>query len=203
MKFTNPPFWVKWIYPQAKWSFPRHRGELHFTFDDGPHPETTPVILEILQQYNAKATFFCLGKNAEQYPDLLDLIRQHGHTVGNHGYEHWSALKTCNHLIIKNFIKGKEKTQAQLFRPPYGFLLPWQYLKIKKQSRIILWDIMPYDFDSNTSTKDCINTILRKAKDGSVIVLHENDKAKTKCINTLQATLKHFTQLGYKFTSLH
>lgn len=196
----QPPLLVRWLYHEIKWSFPRRKGVLHFTFDDGPNPATTLAILQILKKYQAKATFFCSGICVEQYPELVDAIKQEGHVVANHGYNHVKTYSSTK--IIENAIKGARVVKSDICRVPYG-ILPWRaYWVLKKQFRLVFWDVMAYDFDSTFEPQDCIELVKRKVKDGSVIVFHDNDKSGRNCLSALPVLLEYYAKSGYVFTSV-
>jgi peptidoglycan-N-acetylglucosamine deacetylase len=197
---VHPPFWSRWLYADIKWSFPSHKGELHFSFDDGPNPNTTPQLLQLLDDFEAKATFFCLGCNLERYPFLKREIENRGHLIANHGYRHvkgWSSQ-----VLIKNANQGTKYSNSLLFRPPYGLVLPKAYNVLKKCYQIILWDVMAYDFDSRQTPKKCADRVINYAKDGSVIVFHDNEKSISNCLGALRILLPYYQQRGVCFTTI-
>jgi peptidoglycan/xylan/chitin deacetylase (PgdA/CDA1 family) len=133
MYLINIPKWQRWFFPGAIFS-KKEENIVYLTFDDGPNTGITDDVLTILESYNAKATFFCLGKNAEQYPDLLKKIREKGHAIGNHGYKHINGWRTIDKTYIENVEKGKSILQSNLFRPPYGKITISQFLKLRKSN---------------------------------------------------------------------
>lgn len=196
----QPPLLLRWLYHEIKWSFPCNKGELHFTFDDGPNPVTTLEILEILEKYRAKATFFCSGICVEQYPELVDAIKQEGHVVANHGYNHVKTYSSTK--IIENAIQGERVVKSDICRVPYG-ILPWRaYCVLKRRFKLVFWDVMAYDFDLTFEPQDCIELVKRKAQDGSVIVFHDNDKSSKNCLLALPVLLEFYANAGYVFTSV-
>lgn len=192
----------KIFYPSIKKSFPLEKGKLFFTFDDGPNPDVTPQILSVLKQYNAKATFFCLGRNVEKHPELLQQIINEGHSIGNHTFSHLNGFSNSTKQYIADIQKASERIKSNLFRPPYGKITPLQYISIKKKYKIILWSIMAYDFDQTLSTSDCIDIILRNAKDGSIIVFHDSQKAKDHVLQALPVLLEELSKRSFLFDKI-
>ncbi len=176
---------------------------IYLTFDDGPNHIITEKVLNILKNYNAKASFFCKGKNAVIYSDIIDKIKADGHMIGNHSYSHYNAFKVANKKWLKDISIKSPVRDSHFFRPPYGRILPWQYYKLKKIYKIILWDVMTYDYrEDNTIEK--INSIIRKnVRDGSIIVFHDTITAASKMLPALNDTLKYYIDLGYKFDKIH
>jgi peptidoglycan/xylan/chitin deacetylase (PgdA/CDA1 family) len=196
------PFWVKYIFPQAIMSFLDASGKLFLSFDDGPNPVSTPFILKVLKQYNAKATFFCLGSEVEKYPDLYEQIISEGHTVGNHSYSHLNGCKTSFSTYKNDVEKASRVIQSKLFRPPYGKITPKQYNYLKKNFKIVLWDVMAYDFDLLLQPEQCVQNITNHAKYGSIVVLHDNEKAFLNIEKVLPEILKHYSEKGISFEGL-
>jgi peptidoglycan/xylan/chitin deacetylase (PgdA/CDA1 family) len=157
----------------------------YLTFDDGPFPTTTPLILEKLKKLNVKATFFCTGKQAEKHIDLLDMIIAHGHIVGNHGHCHLNGWKTSIEEYVSNINRSKQRLKSNLFRPPYGKLTWKQYQKLKTNNKIVLWDNMPGDFDKSLSQSQVISNFKRNLKSGTIVVLHDNPQSISKCLAIL------------------
>lgn len=180
MYFKRTPNIIKRLFPSIIWDFPNVENKIYLTFDDGPHPEITPWILEQLKKHNAKATFFCLGKNVEKYPEIIKQILEDGHTIGNHGYAHLNGWNTndveyledaekCNKLLVKNTNNG-------LFRPAYGKIKISQISNLKSKYNIVNWSLMPGDFDQNITSEKCFENLC-KAKVGDIIILHDNEKS--------------------------
>jgi peptidoglycan-N-acetylglucosamine deacetylase len=176
--------------------------EVYFTFDDGPHPENTALILDILKRYDAKGSFFCTGEQIEKHPELFYRIQSEGHVIGNHGYKHLKASKISGQTFLENFEKGRLLSNSWLFRPPYGGIRLSGYLKIKDETKIVLWDIMPGDFDPEVSQEECVNNILANIHPGSIIVLHDSCFSAKRLISILESSLTQLKNLGYSFSSL-
>lgn len=152
---------------------------VHLTFDDGPHPEITPWVLDRLDKLDAKATFFFVGRNAEQFPELVTETRRRGHTVGNHTYFHLNGWNTSCEQYLDDVERCNTLLKSTLFRPPFGRITPGQVKALRKRYRIIMWDVMPGDYKQHRSPETILNRIMSRARPGSIIVLHENEKAWT------------------------
>lgn len=187
MYFVRIPYIIKKLFPSIIWDLPNDENKIYLTFDDGPHPEYTPWILEQLQKYEAKATFFCLGVNIKKYPEIVQQILNEGHAIGNHGYAHLNGWETNNDDYLQNYLKCQELlkqvtgTDNNIFRPAYGKVKKSQILHLKSQisnhkSQIINWSLMPGDFDQNDTSELCFSN-LKRVKKGDIIVLHDNHKS--------------------------
>ncbi|MCB0507644.1 MAG: polysaccharide deacetylase family protein [Bacteroidetes bacterium] len=181
MYFVRTPYIIKRLMPSITWEISNEKNAIFLTFDDGPHPEITPWILKQLKAYNAKATFFCLGKNAEQYPNTLKQILEEGHTIGSHGYAHLNGWKTSDDIYLEDVNKSFEVLQkmninTQLFRPAYGRISLTSLKKIQAKYAVINWSLMPGDFDSSITSEKCLSN-LQRIKSGDIIVLHDNEKS--------------------------
>lgn len=184
------------------WRIPGNEKIIYLTFDDGPIPELTPFVLETLKKYNAKATFFCVGDNARKYPQLLQDIIGQGHSVGNHTHNHCDGWKKNSDEYERNIQRGFDFIPGKMFRPPYGHITPWQINRMKDQVYIILWTVLSYDFDNNTTPARCLRNVMRFTKRGSIVVFHENLKAIPRLKYTLPRYLEHYISQGYRFEAL-
>lgn len=169
--FVRTPQIIQRLFPKVTWR-KKNSNAIFLTFDDGPNPEVTPLLLELLREHRVRATFFLLGKNAEKYPELVKLIQEENHTIGFHCYEHINSQKLNRVSLLKNFKLPKNFPATALFRPPYGKLKFWQYNFLKYKFPLIGWTIMPGDFDQKISIQKQLNRLL-KAKPGDIVVLHE------------------------------
>jgi peptidoglycan/xylan/chitin deacetylase (PgdA/CDA1 family) len=197
MRLFRPIFLLKLFYPQAIFRIKTRNKELCLTFDDGPHPESTPRILDILDAHNIKALFFCSGQEAEKYPGLIALIISKGHIVGNHGYRHLDGLITNTDTYVRNISKASGFTSQHLLRPPFGRIRPSQYRELLKNYRIVLWDLMPYDFDKKMSSEKVLCVLKKRIRPGSVIALH--DKVCSSVHSFLEDFIIYAGDKGYKF----
>lgn len=199
-------YWVKtstifkFIFKGLVWSIPAKKNTLFLTFDDGPTPGVTDFVLDILDHYNAKATFFCLGKNIEQHPGIFEDIIQQDHAVGNHTYSHKNGWKTKNKIYYQDVKDFPYPTK--LFRPPYGKITLSQYSVLRTQYSIIMWDVLSGDFDPKVSGEQCLTNVLKYAQPGSIIVFHDSVKAREKLKYALPKVLEHFSNKGYEFSAI-
>lgn len=195
-------------HPLTKFGFAigriRHKPKtLYLSFDDGPEPLTTFKILEILKKYNAKATFFCLGEKAEKFKYIVDIINEEGHSIGNHGYHHLNSFKVNNKKWIHNMQKESPVSISYFYRPPYGKILPWQIYQLKNNRKLILWDVLTYDFTLEYSVNDVKRIIKKYVRDGSIIVFHDNIFSAPRMIPSLEFTLQYFGRKGYSFDRIN
>ena len=201
--FVKTPWWLKKIYPECVWQMPEGQKKIYLTFDDGPHPVATPFVLEQLKKYNAKGTFFCIGKNVEEYPFLYEELLDDGHAVGNHTYNHLNGWKTSDTAYIDNITLARQRIDSSLFRPPYGRATKFQ-LKILKQLGLqsIMWSVLSGDFDTQLSKEKCLKNVLGKTRDGSIIIFHDSAKAFERLEYTLHHVLEHFSSKGFQFEKI-
>jgi peptidoglycan/xylan/chitin deacetylase (PgdA/CDA1 family) len=171
------PGWLKKLFAGWIWQMPVTKNTVFLTFDDGPTPEVTPMVLAFLYKYQGKATFFCTGKKAEKQAGILQEIIKNGHQLGNHGYHHLDGFNLKARKHFENMMHGKRITGSSLYRPPYGHLWPWQSTLLKKESKIVMWTIMSYDFDNTLAPDECLHNITQHIKPGSIIVFHDTEKA--------------------------
>lgn len=164
---------ARMIYPEALFRISTCQKELMLTFDDGPDPLYTLPLAEILEKQKVKAVFFCSGEKAEAFPSIISHLKAMGHIIGNHGYEHLDGWKTPSAKYIENVRRASPFTSDSLFRPPYGKMKLSQYSELKKDFRIILWDLMPYDFDKDLGGEGSFKILKKMIRTGSVIVLHD------------------------------
>lgn len=202
MRQFNTPSWLIRLFPKITWKFSSSEKVIYLTFDDGPVPEATPFVLEQLAVYKAEATFFCVGENAMKNPDLLKAIQTAGHSVGNHTYNHLNGWKTQTATYINNIEKCKNILPSRLFRPPYGKITPAQYLHLRKEYQLVLWDVVSYDFDAGLTPYDCLEALKRYVKAGSVVVFHDSAKSISTLRRVLPETLAYFSDLGYSFRKI-
>ena len=197
MRIFRPCFIAGWIFPEAIFRIKTDEKIICLTFDDGPDPASTPVLLEILGRHNIKALFFCTGRNAENHPSLMARILSEGHLTGNHTWSHLNGWTTS----VKNYMEDAEKASAvssdKWFRPPFGRLRYFQYYRLKKKYRILFWDIMPYDFDASFAPEDSLKVLLKKIRPGSIVVLHDN--AMSSSAVYLESFIMEVKLRGYRF----
>ncbi len=175
---------------------------LYLTFDDGPIPEVTPWVLEQLARHDARATFFCVGENAERYPEILADLVDAGHAVGNHTHNHLSGWGTDHQPYIQNVRRCAEVIDSKLFRPPYGRLSPRKAQTLQRHYRIVMWDVLSGDFDSALSPEECLANVLDNIADGSIVVFHDSLKSERNLRYVLPRVLSILSKEGYRFAAI-
>lgn len=190
------------IAPNVTWKVKTNDKVLYLTFDDGPHPSITPMVLGILEEYNAKATFFCVGDNVTKYPEIFNEIISKGHAVGNHTFNHIKGWQSTNQSYIDNIKKAAEVIPSNLFRPPFGRIKPSQIKLLKKDYRIIMWSILTRDYDKSLNPYTALKHLNKLTKPGDVVVFHDSEKAKENMLVMLKGMLQHFNQQQYRFKAL-
>ena len=192
------------IYPEFIWRIPNEKKEIYLTFDDGPIPEITEYVLEELNKYQAKATFFCIGANIEKHPNIFQQVINQGHTVGNHTFNHLRGWDTENEEYFENFQQCESLIQnpKKLFRPPYGRIKRSQSKEIIKTHKIIMWDVLSGDYDQSLSQERVLNKSIKHTEEGSIVLFHDSIKASKNMMFTLPRYLAHFSEQGFTFKSL-
>ena len=190
------------IFPSLVWKNATTEKKVWLTFDDGPTAEVTPFVLDTLKENNVKATFFCLGKQIEKHPEIFQRIKAEGHDIGNHSFSHTNGFTTCT----KKYLKDIEKCQniipeTKLFRPPFGNIYPWQISKLKKDFKIIMWDVVGWDFDKNTSKEKCFLNVVNNVGSGSIILLHDNEKAQENLQYALPKIIEALKERRFAFSA--
>lgn len=199
MFLVRPPALVTKLFFNLVWNIPNEEKNIYLTFDDGPIPETTPIVLDTLDEFGVKATFFCVGENVAKYPDLFQEIRRRGHTVGNHTYNHLNGWKTETAAYIENIERANQLINASLFRPPYGKITQHQKSQVMKQFKIVMWDVLSRDYDLSISREECLNNVLTFTKPGSVIVFHDSIKARRNMTYVVPRAIETLLHNGYHF----
>jgi peptidoglycan/xylan/chitin deacetylase (PgdA/CDA1 family) len=192
------------LYRKLVWRMPTDdKPAVYLTFDDGPHPIATPFVLDTLKGYNAKATFFCIGKNVDEQPEIYRNIQEQGHTIGNHTQNHLNGWKTDNDNYIKNVDIAARKIKSNLFRPPYGRITRGQIKALRNKPYIIyMWDVLSGDFDTNLTPEQCLKNVLNNIEPGSIIVFHDSEKAWPRMCYALPEVLKYCTEKNWQLRSL-
>ena len=202
MNLVRIPRILKWTFPEITWEIPDAAPSLYLTFDDGPTPGITAGVLESLEKFHAKATFFCIGRNVERHPDIYRQILDAGQVTGNHTYSHLKGWYTPNREYFEDVALAAELIRSRLYRPAYGMITPSQLRHLKQGYRIVMWDIMSYDFAYNTSPEKCLGNVIRYVKPGSVVVFHDSLKASEKVLYALPRVLEYFSGKGFSFKSI-
>jgi peptidoglycan-N-acetylglucosamine deacetylase len=205
--FVKTPWLLKKIYSSYIWSLPPTENAIYFTFDDGPHPTITPFVLSKLKEYGALATFFCIGKNVVDHPDIYRQILDGGHRVGNHTHNHLNGWNTDSEIYLKDVSQASRYIESELFRPPYGKITLFQSRNLPaamkgKKARVIMWDVLSADFDPSVTREQSLQFVVLRASAGSIVVFHDSEKAFQKLEYVLPRVLHHFSEKGFRFLSL-
>jgi peptidoglycan-N-acetylglucosamine deacetylase len=216
-------FLMRALYPNVIWRIPSVKKEIFLTFDDGPIPEITEFVLEELEKYQAKATFFCIGGNIEKYPEIFQMVINQQHTIGNHTFNHvrgWDVeddyyidnFKKCEEIIVERFsifdVKNssiehqKSNIEHRMFRPPFGRIKRSQAKEILKTHEIIMWDVLTGDYDQSLSKERVLSKVFQHTEQGSIVLFHDSIKASKNMMYALPRFLEHFSEQGYIFKSL-
>lgn len=222
MYLIKSPLLLKWYYPSLLWNKSRTEKVIYLTFDDGPIPNVTDFVLKTLKVFNAKATFFCIGDNIVKHPEVFERVKNDGHAIGNHTFNHLKGWKTDNETYLQNTLKCQELTQTNLFRPPYGRIKKSQIRSLElgvwssefkapsnsqpttpnSQLQIIMWDVLSGDFDTKLSPEKCYQNVIKHTENGSIIVFHDSLKAFDRLSYALPKVLAYFTEKGFTFSTL-
>lgn len=209
MYFKKFPGILRNIYPDYLWRVNTQEKEVFLTFDDGPTPEISTAVLKMLEEVEAKATFFLLGKNIETHPLLAHEMIDAGHSIGNHGYGHLNGWKTSNYNYFKDFIQAQRAIQeytgyrTELYRPAYGRITPKQARNIMKSHQIVMMDVMGGDFDLKLGEQEVFDNVVNNVRPGSIICLHDSEKAWPRLSKSLPRILAHLREDGYCFKALN
>lgn len=203
---VTTPWWLRLAFPKGlTWDIPTTEKNLYLTFDDGPHPDVTPFVLDELKKYGAKATFFCIGRNVKEYPQVYKRILEEGHRTGNHTFQHLHAGKTNDEQWLTDVKDASTYIDSDLFRPPYGRIKSFG-AKLLLQShppfRIIMWNVLSADFDVSKTGNQCFEYVKKYGRAGSIVVFHDSEKAFPRLKEALPRSLEHFASQGFQFKSI-
>ena len=202
MLFVKTPILIMKLFPELIWHFASRKesqeDQVYLTFDDGPTPEVTPWVLDCLKEYNARGTFFCLGRNVDKHPKIYNEILDRGHAVGNHTYSHLKGWKTTHTEYMDDIQLASHNIESQLFRPPYGRFRQTQIREIRKDYDIVMWDLLSQDYDQNITPQKCLVNVRSNIRPGSIIVFHDSVKAKKNLYYTLPQILEEYSE-KYRF----
>jgi peptidoglycan-N-acetylglucosamine deacetylase len=191
------------LYPNLVWKIADSSKTIYLTFDDGPIPEITEFVLETLEQYQAKASFFVIGNNVLQNPKIFDKILANGHSVGNHTMSHPNGWKTDYEAYMKNIADCQVLLPKQkYFRPPYGRITQKQAKAVLQSQQIAMWSVLSGDFSKDISPEKCLKKTTQYSKPGSIVLFHDSQKASKNMMHTLPRYIAHFKELGYNFAAL-
>ena len=199
----QPPRWMSRFYPESLWFAPKPSSSVYLTFDDGPVPEVTPWVLETLERYQARATFFCVGNNVVQYPEIYQQITDRGHSIGNHTMHHVKGFKTPWKMYVKDVILAQQYIPSSLFRPPYGQLTRYQAKALKQLGyKLIFWDVISYDYLQEPLTDAHANALLQQIRPGSIVLFHDSNKAYLRLQVLLPKVLEYCKIQKYQLNNL-
>ena len=202
MRVVKTPKIAKKILRRFSWNNEHNDKTIYLTFDDGPTQGVTDRVLEILKKFNAKATFFCIGRNAEKQAELYAQILAQGHRTGNHSYSHLNGWKTNKETYLADVELARHYIDSDLFRPPYGKIKPSQSKQLSRNFKIIMWDVLSWDFDSKTSKEQCLNNVINKTERGNIVLFHDTEAASENLFYVLPEVLSKFSKKGYCFSTI-
>ena len=192
------PLWGKVV-----WRKDPSKKVIYLTFDDGPVPEVTPLVLDLLDEHKIKATFFCVGENVQKHPDTFAQVLSRGHKVGNHTFNHLKGFSVTDEEYYSNIDKAAELIDSKLFRPPYGRVTGKQIKKLRDRYTIIMWDVITHDYNKNLSPETIMRTIKRYSRNGSLVVFHDSIKANDNVLAVLPLAIEYWKSKGYTFGVLN
>jgi peptidoglycan-N-acetylglucosamine deacetylase len=202
---VKTPSLLKKLYPECIWNMETKENEIYLTFDDGPHPQVTQFVLDELKKFNAKATFFCIGKNVKEHFDIYKQIISEGHRPGNHTFNHLNGWKTADKKYLDDIKQAADIIDSPFFRPPYGRATKFQMKALQEdkfQLKTIMWDVLSGDFDEKITPENCYLNVVKYAKAGSIIVFHDSLKALPRLLYALPLVLRFFSEKGFIFKVL-
>jgi peptidoglycan/xylan/chitin deacetylase (PgdA/CDA1 family) len=203
--FVKTPWLLKKLYKECVWDLRTESQAIHLTFDDGPHPQATTFVLNELAKYQAKATFFCIGKNVRENPRLYQRILDEHHRVGNHTFNHLNGWKTRDKVYLQNVQEASQYIDSNLFRPPYGRITRFQLAALRSQAlkyQVIMWDVLSADFDPGITAQKCIQNVLKNIRGGSIVIFHDSEKAFGKLQIVLPEVLRQVKEKGYRLEAI-
>lgn len=199
MLIEQPPKLFRMLYPDALWRMDPQEKAVYLTFDDGPIPRVTPWVLDLLEQYHIKATFFMVGDNVRKHPNEYEMVIAQGHRIGNHTFNHVRGFQMGVEEYAQNTEKANEWLHTDLFRPPHGFMSPSQYAYAKQQYRIVMWDLVTRDYSKRLNGPQVLKKVKHYVRNGSIITFHDSLKSEEKLHYALPRTIEWLQEQGYTF----
>ena len=199
MLIEQPPKLLRWMYPSALWRMDDNEKAVYLTFDDGPIPEITPWVLDLLDKYNIKATFFLVGDNVRKHPEEFQMILERGHRVGNHTFNHIGGLRHLSYNYLANTNKADELIKSNLFRPPHGCMRWGQYIVLKHRYTIVMWDLVTRDYSKRLNGRQVLRIVKKYARNGSIITFHDSIKSEKNMKYALPRAIEWLQEQGYQF----
>lgn len=203
MWIEQPPFFYRLLFTEAIWRIlQRGKKVVYLTFDDGPIPEETPWVLDVLDRYDVKATFFMVGDNVRKYPEVFEEVKRRGHSYGNHTMHHLQGLKENATTFFRDITEADQLIGSTLFRPPHGIISPLQTKLIKRHYNIIMYDVVTRDYSKRVTKEQVLENVKRYTRNGSIIVFHDSLKAHDKMRYALPKAIEWLKEQGYEFRQL-
>ena len=199
MFIEQPPQFIRRLYPRAHWRMNTFEKAVYLTFDDGPIPEVTPWVLDVLDKYQIKATFFMVGDNVRKHPDEYKMVVERGHRIGNHTFNHLKGFEEGSECYIANIDKADCYLSTDLFRPPHGIMRMKQYRMLSKRYRIIMWDLVTRDYNSKLNGEQVLRKVRKYARNGSIITFHDSLRSVDNLRYALPRAIEWLQGEGYEF----
>ena len=199
MFIEQPSDWLRWIFPGALWRMDKEDRAVYLTFDDGPIPEVTPKVLDILDHYGIKATFFMVGDNVRKHPDIYQMVVDRGHRIGNHTFNHIGGMRHGIRSYLNNVAKANQYLHTDLIRPPYGWMKWEQYLFLYRHYQLVMWDLVTRDYSRHMSAEGVFANVQKYTRPGSIITFHDSIKSWPKLVTALPRSIEWLEQQGYSF----
>lgn len=201
-----PPAFLQKLMPRETYCFgpaPAQNKTIYLTFDDGPVAGVTDEITAMLKAYQSKATFFCVGENANNQPKLIDLLVNEGHLLANHTYNHLNGWKTPTDSYLENIDKCSQLINSKLFRPPYGRITRAQWKAVVMKYKVVLWSVLSGDYNNKLSPDDCARQVIGNIRPGSIVVFHDSQKASKNVLKALPMVLEYLSEKEFNCITLN
>lgn len=203
MFIEQPPLLYRMLFPKGIWRIPsKEEKGIYLTFDDGPIPDITPWVLDLLDKYNIKATFFCVGDNVRKHPDIYKMVLDRGHHVGNHTFNHIQGIRTFTKRYLANTELAAQYIDSDLFRPPHGHMRLPQFFMLRRKYKIVLWDVVTRDYSKIMTPEQVLKNVKKYVRNGSIIVFHDSLKAENNMKYALPKSIDWLLEQGYTFKLL-
>ncbi len=202
MIIEQPSPWLRLLYPKALWRINPEEKAVYLTFDDGPIPEVTPRVLDILDHYGVKATFFMVGDNVRKHPEVFRQVVERGHRLGNHTFNHLGGIRHTTRDYVRNIHKANAYIHSDLFRPPHGWLRHRQYYFLKRHYKLVMWDLVTRDYSKRLNAQDVFNNVKRYARPGSIITFHDSLRSASKLWDAFPRSIEWLLEQGYTFKTI-
>lgn len=199
MFIEQPPQFIRRLYPRACWRMDSSEKAVYLTFDDGPIPEVTPWVLDVLDKYGIKATFFMVGDNVRKHPDEYKMVVERGHRIGNHTYNHLKGFEERTARYIANIDKADCYLATDLFRPPHGIMRMRQYRALCERYRIVMWDLVTRDYNPKLNGRQILRKVRKYTRNGSIITFHDSRRSVDNLYYALPRAIEWLQSEGYEF----